>query len=104
MVQFCTIEQQQGRWLVERRKWRARSQGGYTRVYEVVDGRERSPKISVPRRIFGQQLADELNAAYAAGVADSKTDHEQETKVRLADLLKEMGHDKAADLVRQAPL
>lgn len=89
---------------MERRIWRARAQGGYTRVYEIEDGKERAPKISVGKRLFGEQIASELNAAYSMGVADSKADHEREAKVKIADLLKEMGHDKAADLVRQAPI
>lgn len=89
---------------MDRRVWRAKAQGGYTRVFEVEDGRERAPKISVPRKLFGEQIARELNTAYALGVADSKTEHEREAKQKIADLLKEMGHDKAADLVRQAPI
>ncbi|QNJ57647.1 hypothetical protein SEA_KEANU_41 [Streptomyces phage Keanu] len=89
---------------MDRRVWRAKAQGGYTRVFEIVDGRELSPKISVPRKVFGEQIASELNAAYSMGVADSKADHERAAKAKIADLLKEMGHDKAADLVRQAPI
>lgn len=89
---------------MDRRVWRAKAQGGYTRVYEIEDGRERSPEISVNKKVFGEQIASKLNAAYAAGVADSKTEHEREAKMKIADLLKEMGHDKAADLVRKAPI
>lgn len=89
---------------MDRRVWRARAQGGYTRVFEIVDGQSKSPTISVPRKMFGEQIASELNAAYAAGVADSKSEHEQAAKVRIADLLKEMGMDKASDMVRSAPI
>lgn len=89
---------------MDRRVWRAKAQGGYTRVFEVVDGRQLPPKISVPRKVFGEQIASELNAAYSQGVADSKPEHEREAKTKIADLLKEMGHDKVADLVRQAPI
>jgi hypothetical protein len=89
---------------VDRRIWRARAQGGYTRVYEIVNGREKSPRIAVNKKVFGQQIADALNQAYAAGVADSAPDHTREAKVKIADLLQEMGHEKAADLVRQAPI
>lgn len=89
---------------MDRRVWRAKAQGGYTRVFEVVDGRELSPKISVPRKVFGEQIASELNTAYARGVADSKPDHVREAKVKIADLLKEMGLEKAADVVRGAPI
>lgn len=89
---------------MDRRVWRARAQGGYTRVYEVVDGVEQSPTISVAKKSFGEQMARELNAAYERGVADSKADHFREAKVKVADMLKEMGHQKQADLVRQAPI
>lgn len=89
---------------MDRRVWRAKAQGGFTRVFEVVDGQPQSAKISVPRKMFGEQIASELNAAYAAGVEDSKMDHQREAKVKLADLLKEMGLDKAADVVRGAPI
>ena len=66
--------------------------------------RELSPKISVPRKVFGEQIANELNAAYSMGVVDSKPDHVRETKLKIADLLREMGHDTAADVVRGAPI
>lgn len=89
---------------MDRRVWRAKAQGGYTRVIEVVDGQPKSPKISVPRKVFGEQIANELNAAYSAGVRDSKSEHEREAKTKIADLLKEMGLDKAADVVRGAPI
>lgn len=89
---------------MDRRVWRARAQGGYTRVIEIVNGREQTPKISVNKKAFGEQLAKELNQAYAQGVADAKPDVTYEVKARVADMLKEMGHDKAADLVRGAPL
>lgn len=89
---------------MDRRVWRAKAQGGYTRVFEVVNGTQQPPKISVPRKMFGEQIATELNTAYAAGVADSKDEHTREAKVRIADLLAEMGHDKAADVVRKAPI
>lgn len=89
---------------MDRRVWRAKVQGGFTRVIEVEYGSEKPAKISVPRKMFGEQIARELNAAYAAGVADSKPDHMREAKVLIADMLKEMGHDKAADLVRGAPI
>lgn len=89
---------------MDRRVWRAKAQGGYTRVFEVVDGQPQSPKISVPRKVFGEQIASELNMAYAQGVEDSKSDHVREAKVKIADLLREMGHDKAADVVRGAPI
>lgn len=89
---------------MDRRIWRAKAQGGYTRVFEVVDGQPQSPKISVPRKVFGEQIANELNEAYSRGVADSKPDHVREAKVKIAELLKEMGLDKAADVVRGAPI
>jgi hypothetical protein len=89
---------------MDRRVWRARAQGGYTRVFEIVDGEEKSPEISVNKKIFGEQIARKLNDAYAQGVADAKVDHTRDAKVKIADLLKEMGHDKAADLVRGAPI
>jgi hypothetical protein len=89
---------------MDRRVWRARAQGGYTRVFEIVDGEAKSPEISMNKRAFGEQIARKLNEAYAAGVADAKADHEREAKLKIADLLKEMGHDKAADLVRGAPI
>lgn len=89
---------------MDRRVWRAKAQGGYTRVFEVVDGQPQSAKISVPRKVFGEQIASELNTAYAQGVADSKPDHIREAKVRIAELLQEMGHEKAADVVRGAPI
>ncbi|AZS06682.1 hypothetical protein HOU95_gp042 [Streptomyces phage Hiyaa] len=89
---------------MDRRVWRARAQGGYTRVFEIVNGAERSPEIAVNKKVFGEQIARKLNEAYAWGVADSKADHEREAKIKIAELLKEMGHDKAADLVRQAPI
>ena len=56
---------------MDRRVWRARAQGGYTRVYEIVEGRELSPRIAVNKKMFGEQIAEALNKAYAAGVADS---------------------------------
>lgn len=89
---------------MDRRVWRARAQGGYTRVFEVVDGEEQSPEISVNKKIFGEQIARKLNDAYARGVADSQVDHTRTAKIKIADLLKEMGHDKAADMVRGAPI
>lgn len=89
---------------MDRRVWRARAQGGYTRVYEIVDGKEFSPRISVNKKVFGEQIANSLNNAYAAGVADSEADHVRSAKGKIADLLVEMGHDKAADVVRQAPI
>lgn len=89
---------------MDRRVWRARTQGGYTRVFEVEDGSAKSPTISVNKKVFGEQLASKLNAAYAAGVADSQVEHYSAAKGKIAALLKEMGHDKAADLVRQAPI
>lgn len=89
---------------MDRRVWRAKAQGGYTRVVEIVDGAERSPEIAVNKKVFGEQIARKLNEAYAWGVADSKADHERETKVKLANLLKEMGHEKAAEVLYQAPI
>jgi hypothetical protein len=89
---------------MDRRVWRARAQGGYTRVYEIENGAELSPTISVNKKVFGEQLARNLNDAYAAGVADSKAEHTRAAKVKIADLLAEMGHDRAADVVRQAPI
>lgn len=89
---------------MEHRIWRAKARGGYTRVYEVVDGAEQSPKISVSKKTFGEQIARELNQAYAAGVADSEADHARATKAKMADLLAEMGFDRAADVVRGTPL
>lgn len=89
---------------MDRRVWRAKAQGGYTRVFEVVDGAARTPTISVAKKVFGEQVASALNDAYAAGVADSEADHVRTAKGKIADLLNEMGHDKAADLVRQAPI
>lgn len=90
--------------MLDRRVWRAKAQGGYTRVFEVVDGKESSAQISVNKKVFGEQIASSLNNAYAAGVADSEADHIRSAKGKIADLLAEMGHDKAADLVRQAPI
>ncbi|QJD53988.1 hypothetical protein SEA_GALACTICA_40 [Streptomyces phage Galactica] len=87
---------------MDRRVWRVRASGGYTRVIEVVDGAECSPTISVNKKMFGEQIARTLNQAYRDGAQDSKQDHAQEAKQKLADLLQEMGHDKAADVVRQA--
>lgn len=89
---------------MERRVWRVRASGGYTRVIEVIDGSEATPKISVNKKMFGEQIARTLNQAYADGVNDSKPDHLREAKTKIADLLAEMGHDKAADLVRKAPI
>ena len=89
---------------MDHRVWRARAQGGYTRVYEVVDGRELSPKISVNKKVFGEQIARALNQAYADGAQDSRPEVAREVKTRIADMLKEMGQDKAADMVRGAPL
>lgn len=89
---------------MDRRVWRAKPQGGYVRVYEIVNGRELTPTISVSKRVFGEQLARTLNTAYAAGVADSEAEHTRLAKARIADLLKEMGHDKVSDIVRQAPI
>ena len=86
------------------RVWRAKRQGGYVRVYEIVNGKEQAPTISVGQKTFGDQLASTLNRAYAAGVADSKADHQRAAKLKLANLLAEMGHDKAADVVRGAPM
>jgi hypothetical protein len=89
---------------MDRRIWRAKAQGGYTRVIEVVNGTERSPEISVNKKVFGEQIARKLNDAYAMGVADSEADHARDTKVRVADLLAEMGYDQAAEVVRSTPL
>ena len=89
---------------MDRRVWRAKAQGGYTRVYEIEDGKERSPEISVNKKVFGEQIASKLNGAYAAGVADSEAEHFRTAKIKIADLLKEMGHEKAAEVVRQAPI
>jgi hypothetical protein len=89
---------------MDQRVWRAKAQGGYTRVIEVVNGTERSPEISVNKKTFGEQIARKLNEAYALGVADSEADHARETKVKMAELLAEMGFDKAADVVRQSPV
>lgn len=89
---------------MDRRVWRVTAQGGYTRVYEVVDGKKLSPEISVNKKTFGEQIARTLNQAYSDGAADARPDTVHEIKTRIADLLKEMGHDKAADVVRQAPL
>ena len=87
---------------MDKRVWRTEVQGGYVRIFEHVDGQRKGNPISVGKRVFGDQIAAALNAAYAAGVADSRADHARETKTKLADLLLEMGHDKAADIVRQA--
>jgi len=89
---------------MDRRVWRAKAQGGYTRVFEIVDGNPLPPKISVPRKMFGEQIATELNTAYSAGVADSKDEHTRAAKLKIAELLAEMGLDKAADVVRGAPI
>jgi len=89
---------------MDRRVWRARAQGGYTRVFEIENGAEHSPTISVNKRVFGDQIARKLNEAYSLGAADSKPDHVREAKIKIADMLQEMGHDKAADLVRKAPI
>lgn len=88
---------------MERRVWRAKAQGGYVRVFEYEYGNQLSGPITVNRKVFGEQIAAALNAAYARGVADSRDDHAREVKQKLADLLAEMGHEKAADIVRQAP-
>jgi hypothetical protein len=89
---------------MDRRVWRARAQGGYTRVFEVADGVEKSAKISVPKKLFGEQIARELNNAYELGARDAEADHARAAKGKIADLLREMGHDKAADLVQKAPI
>lgn len=88
---------------MERRVWRAKAQGGYVRVFEYEYGNQLSGPITVNRKVFGEQIAAALNAAYARGVADSRDDVALSTKTKLADLLLEMGHEKAADIVRQAP-
>lgn len=88
---------------MERRVWRARAQGGYIRVFEYEHGNQTGTPITVSRKVFGEQVAAALNAAYMQGVADSRDDHAREVKQKLADLLAEMGHEKAADIVRQAP-
>ncbi len=89
---------------MDHRVWRARAQGGYTRVYEVVDGRELSPNISVNKKAFGEQIARALNQAYADGAKDARPDTAREVKTRIADLLIELGYEQAADAVRCAPL
>lgn len=89
---------------MDRRVWRARPSGGYTRVFEIVDGRELSPKIAVNKKMFGEQIASALNQAYADGAQDSKPDAARETRVKIADLLLEMGYEKAADVVRSTPI
>lgn len=88
---------------MERRVWRARAQGGYIRVFEYEYGNQTGTPITVSRKVFGEQVAAALNAAYMRGVADSRDDVAMSTKTKLADLLLEMGHEKAADIVRQAP-
>lgn len=89
---------------MDRRVWRTRKQGGYFRVVEVVDGVAQSPRISVNKQMFGEQISTALNDAYRAGAEDSRIEHESAAKAKLADLLKEMGHEKAADVVRGAPI
>lgn len=89
---------------MDQRVWRAKAQGGYTRVYEVINGKEQTPHISVNKKTFGEQIARALNQAYQDGAQDAKPDTVREVKTRIADLLKEMGEEKAADMVRGAPL
>jgi len=87
---------------MDRRVWRAKARGGYTRVLEIVDGREVGEPISVNGKRFGEQLAHRLNEAYAAGVADQRADIERAERNRIADMLEEDDFLGAADAVRQS--
>lgn len=72
---------------MERRVWRARAQGGYTRVFEYVDGREQSNPISVNSKIFGDQMARALNQAYQAGLADGAQEGRKQGRDKVANML-----------------
>lgn len=72
---------------MERRVWRAKQQGGYTRVFEYVDGKQLANPISVNGKHFGAQIAKALNDAYDQGMADAAEDGRKVGRDSVADML-----------------
>lgn len=72
---------------MEKRVWRAKRQGGYTRVFEYIDGSVQPNPISVNGNHFGEQIARALNAAYEAGMKDAAADGRKVGRDSVADML-----------------
>lgn len=72
---------------MERVNHKAVPSGGYVRVYKYVDGKQVRLVISVNTRHAGQQIADALNEAYAAGVARGSEDGIKKGRDSVADML-----------------
>jgi len=89
---------------VERRTYRARAQGGYVRVFAYLFGVQQSDPIAVKSRTFGEQIANALNKAYEAGVADGTADGRSEGREKVIKVLSDLGMTEAASKARQHPM
>lgn len=82
-------------------RWAAKTQGGYVRIFKFVDGVQQREPLSVNTQAFGTQVANALNAAYAAGVADGEQTGRKAGRDAVADMLDSMfdrdGHGEWQD-------